>query len=76
MHGQDMNYTMVEVDYSLHPLGFIRSSLKPRDDTPSQGDEGAPAVDIKPIIQDAHYLIRLTHGGNRDVPEYQNPIQL
>jgi tRNA-Thr(GGU) m(6)t(6)A37 methyltransferase TsaA len=28
--------------YSLHPIGVIRSSLQSREDTPKQGDEGAP----------------------------------
>jgi tRNA-Thr(GGU) m(6)t(6)A37 methyltransferase TsaA len=33
---------MLENDYSLHPIGFIRSSLKNRLEAPNQGDEGAP----------------------------------
>jgi tRNA (Thr-GGU) A37 N-methylase len=28
--------------YSLTPVGFIRSSLKHREDAPKQGAEGAP----------------------------------
>jgi tRNA-Thr(GGU) m(6)t(6)A37 methyltransferase TsaA len=30
------------VSYSLHPIGFIRSEIKRRDEAPRQGREGAP----------------------------------
>jgi putative methyltransferase, YaeB/AF_0241 family len=30
--------------YSVHPIGFIRSELKRRDEAPRQGMEGAPDV--------------------------------
>src|SRR4030095_3151131 len=30
------------VSYSVHPIGFIRSELKRRDEAPRQGREGAP----------------------------------
>ena len=33
---------MKEIDYGLHPIGFVASSLTSREDAPSQGDEGAP----------------------------------
>jgi tRNA-Thr(GGU) m(6)t(6)A37 methyltransferase TsaA len=33
---------MPENDYSLHPIGLIRSSLRDRLTAPNQGDEGAP----------------------------------
>lgn len=33
---------MPETDYSLYPVGFIRSPLKDRDEAPKQGSEGAP----------------------------------
>jgi tRNA-Thr(GGU) m(6)t(6)A37 methyltransferase TsaA len=33
---------MPDVDYMLRPVGFIRSTLKQREDAPSQGREGAP----------------------------------
>ncbi len=37
------NITMKkEIDYVLHPIGFIKSPIKLREDAPSQGDEGAP----------------------------------
>ena len=30
--------------YSVHPIGFIRSAVKRRDEAPRQGSEGAPDV--------------------------------
>jgi tRNA-Thr(GGU) m(6)t(6)A37 methyltransferase TsaA len=33
---------MSEIDYTLSPIGFLRSPLKSRDEAPSQGNEGAP----------------------------------
>lgn len=33
---------MSEIDYLLHPIGFLQSSLKRREDAPKQGREGAP----------------------------------
>ncbi|GLV55748.1 hypothetical protein KDH_25920 [Dictyobacter sp. S3.2.2.5] len=33
---------MAEIDYILHPIGFLQSSLKRREDAPKQGREGAP----------------------------------
>jgi tRNA (Thr-GGU) A37 N-methylase len=33
---------MSESEYSLHPIGVIRSPLRNRKDAPKQGDEGAP----------------------------------
>ncbi len=32
----------MEIDYSLDPIGFIRSSLKQLEEAPMQGSEGAP----------------------------------
>jgi tRNA-Thr(GGU) m(6)t(6)A37 methyltransferase TsaA len=34
--------TTTASSYSVHPIGFIRSELKGRDDAPRQGTEGAP----------------------------------
>jgi tRNA-Thr(GGU) m(6)t(6)A37 methyltransferase TsaA len=33
---------MSDAQYLLHPVGFVRSSLKRREDAPRQGNEGAP----------------------------------
>ncbi|GIK42889.1 MAG: tRNA (N6-threonylcarbamoyladenosine(37)-N6)-methyltransferase TrmO [Chloroflexota bacterium] len=33
---------MPKSEYSLYPVGFIRSPLKDRDEAPKQGSEGAP----------------------------------
>jgi tRNA-Thr(GGU) m(6)t(6)A37 methyltransferase TsaA len=33
---------MPQTEYSLHPIGFIRSPLKDRAQAPMQGSEGAP----------------------------------
>ncbi|HLZ60638.1 MAG TPA: tRNA (N6-threonylcarbamoyladenosine(37)-N6)-methyltransferase TrmO [Ktedonosporobacter sp.] len=33
---------MPEIDYSLHPIGFLHSPIKNRATAPSQGHEGAP----------------------------------
>lgn len=33
---------MPEIEYSLHPVGFIHSPLKRLEDAPMQGNEGAP----------------------------------
>lgn len=64
--------------YSLEPIGFIRSTVKGREDAPRQGPEGAPDVwiEIKPQFTDAllglevgHELIVITwlHQAKRDV---------
>jgi tRNA-Thr(GGU) m(6)t(6)A37 methyltransferase TsaA len=37
------NVQMTEPDsYALHPIGFVRSTLRNRSDAPRQGSEGAP----------------------------------
>jgi tRNA-Thr(GGU) m(6)t(6)A37 methyltransferase TsaA len=38
--------------YSLHPIGFIRSSLRRREDAPKFGNEGAPDawLEISPLV--------------------------
>jgi tRNA-Thr(GGU) m(6)t(6)A37 methyltransferase TsaA len=33
---------MMKLDYELHPIGAVESSLIDRDQAPRQGDEGAP----------------------------------
>src|SRR5438045_7692741 len=64
--------------YTLQPVGFIRSTVKGRQDAPRQGSEGAPDawLEIKPRFAEAllgmevgHELIIITwlHEAKRDV---------
>jgi tRNA-Thr(GGU) m(6)t(6)A37 methyltransferase TsaA len=64
--------------YTLEPVGFIRSTVKGREDAPRQGAEGAPHawLEIEPRFADAlleievgHELIVITwlHEAKRDV---------
>lgn len=64
--------------YTLEPVGFIRSTVKGREDAPRQGPEGAPDawLEIEPRFADAllgmevgHELIVVTwlHEAKRDV---------
>jgi tRNA-Thr(GGU) m(6)t(6)A37 methyltransferase TsaA len=64
--------------YALEPVGFIRSTVKGREDAPRQGPEGAPDawLEIEPRFADAllgievgHELILITwlHEAKRDV---------
>jgi tRNA-Thr(GGU) m(6)t(6)A37 methyltransferase TsaA len=64
--------------YTLEPVGFIRSTLKRREDAPRQGPEGAPDawLEIEPEFAEAllgmevgHELIVITwlHQAKRDV---------
>ena len=64
--------------YKLEPVGFIRSTVKGRDDAPRQGPEGAPDawLEIEPQFAEAllgmevgHDLIVITwlHKARRDV---------
>jgi tRNA-Thr(GGU) m(6)t(6)A37 methyltransferase TsaA len=64
--------------YTLKPVGFIRSTLKRREDAPRQGPEGAPDawLEIEPQFAEAllgvevgHELIVITwlHHAKRDV---------
>jgi tRNA-Thr(GGU) m(6)t(6)A37 methyltransferase TsaA len=64
--------------YTLDPIGFIRSTVKSREDAPRQGPEGAPDawLEIEPRFADAllgmevgHELIVITwlHEAKRDV---------
>ena len=64
--------------YTLEPVGFIRSTVKGREDAPRQGSEGAPDawLEIEPRFADAllgmevgHELILITwlHEAKRDV---------
>jgi tRNA (Thr-GGU) A37 N-methylase len=64
--------------YTLQPVGFIRSTLKRREDAPRQGPEGAPDawLEIEPQFAEAllgmevgHELVVITwlHQAKRDV---------
>jgi tRNA-Thr(GGU) m(6)t(6)A37 methyltransferase TsaA len=64
--------------FTLEPVGFIRSALKPRAEAPRQGPEGGPDawLEIEPQFADAllgmevgHELILITwlHEAKRDV---------
>src|SRR6201981_842335 len=64
--------------YTLEPIGFIRSTVKGREDAPRQGPEGAPDawIEIEPRFGEAllggeigHELIVITwlHEAKRDV---------
>ena len=64
--------------YTLQPVGFIRSTVKGREDAPRQGPEGAPDawLEIEPQFAEAllgmevgHELIVITwlHEARRDV---------
>lgn len=46
---------MFEIDYTLSPIGFLRSPLKRREDAPKQGREGAPAawLDVNADVAEA-----------------------
>ena len=49
--------------YSLEPVGFIRSTLKTREEAPRQGPEGAPDVwlEIEPQFAEALLGIKVGH---------------
>jgi tRNA-Thr(GGU) m(6)t(6)A37 methyltransferase TsaA len=67
-------------EYSLHPIGHIRSTLRALDEAPRQGSEGAPEawVDVEPTLArglsgiatgDAVIVITWLHRADRDVLE-------
>ena len=45
----------METNYRLQPVGFVRSSLRQREDAPNQGSEGAPDawLDVDPTLAEA-----------------------
>jgi tRNA-Thr(GGU) m(6)t(6)A37 methyltransferase TsaA len=64
--------------YTLQPIGFIRSTIKGRNDAPRQGPEGAPDAWLEVVprfaegllgLEVGHELIVITwlHEANRDV---------
>ena len=46
---------MMETNYRLQPVGFVRSSLRQREAAPKQGSEGAPDawLDVDPTFAEA-----------------------
>ena len=54
--------TMTDHDYTLQPIGYIRSTLQTRKEAPKQGAEGAPDawLDLDPAFAPA--LLGLTPG--------------
>ena len=65
-------------NYSLSPIGFVRSDLRDKDEAPMQGSEGAPDawLEVEPTFADALHglsigddVILLTwfHEADRDV---------
>ena len=70
----------LQEEYRLHPLGYIRSSLRALDRAPKQGPEGAPDawLDLDPafargmsgiVAGDEVIVITWLHRANRDVLE-------
>jgi tRNA-Thr(GGU) m(6)t(6)A37 methyltransferase TsaA len=53
---------MPEIDYTLHPIGFLRSPLKERGDAPRQGREGAPDAWLEVNTEVAQGLERIEGG--------------
>ena len=53
---------MMETNYRLQPVGFVRSSLRQREAAPNQGSEGAPDawLDVDPTFAEA--LVGLSDG--------------
>ena len=49
--------------YTLEPIGFIRSTVKGRDDAPRQGSEGAPDawLEIEPRFAEALLGVEVGH---------------
>jgi tRNA (Thr-GGU) A37 N-methylase len=50
--------------YTLEPVGFIRSTLKRREEAPRQGPEGAPDawLEIEPQFAEALLGMEVRHG--------------
>jgi tRNA-Thr(GGU) m(6)t(6)A37 methyltransferase TsaA len=68
------------IDYTLQPVGFVRSPLKNRRDAPKQGNEGAPDVWLEFLPQfsaalnllsagDDVFLFTWLHQGRRETLE-------
>ncbi len=54
--------------YTLEPIGFIRSTVKGREDAPRQGPEGAPDawLEIEPQFTEALLGVEVGHEPDRD----------
>jgi len=68
------------MEYTLRPIGFLRSTLRSLDDAPKQGSEGAPDawIEIEPAVAqglrgvaagDELIVITWLHRADRDVLE-------
>jgi tRNA-Thr(GGU) m(6)t(6)A37 methyltransferase TsaA len=55
------------VRYEIEPIGYVRSSLKRREDAPHQGPEGAPAAWLELEERFADGLLGLEPGAELDV---------
>ncbi len=53
---------MPEVDYTLHPIGFLHSPLKELSEAPMQGREGAPDAWLEVNEEVAEGLDRIEQG--------------
>jgi tRNA-Thr(GGU) m(6)t(6)A37 methyltransferase TsaA len=53
---------MAEIEYSLRPIGFIRSSLTSRTGAPRQGGEGAPDAWVELDLRVSEGLMGMTAG--------------
>lgn len=69
---------MAEIEYSLWPVGIVRSPIRDRKDAPKQGREGAPDVWLELndrfldgllglSVGDEVFLITFLHVAHRDV---------
>ena len=77
----DQSPNLDQNPYTLEPIGFIRSTVKGREDAPRQGPEGAPDawLEIEPRFADAllgigvgHELIVITFLDKADRSVLQN----
>src|SRR6266516_7257360 len=53
---------MLETEYSLSPIGFLRSPLKDRGEAPNQGREGAPDAWLEVHASVAEGLVGIAVG--------------
>jgi tRNA (Thr-GGU) A37 N-methylase len=54
---------MLTDEYALRPIGYIRSTLRSRDEAPRQGSEGAPDawLEVDPSLERALFGISEGH---------------
>ena len=79
--------TNTHEDYSLSPIGHIRSTLWALDEAPRQGSEGAPDawLEVNPAFArglfgiapgDEAIVVTWLHRADRDVPEVHPAVTL